>query len=842
MLLLSRNKTPLTAVGGLSDEQILVLKACGVRTWEEYCAYAHTYSGVEFGGSDMFRSKVGDAVFDGIANAKVKERPAGFVIPDDSLQQMMATCGETFSTAAETDVVVGDFHKDGLPHEVRLMDRMPSIKDQGERGTCTAFASVALCEFAEGCETELSPQFLYWASKERDGRPNHEGTYLDTVQSVLYEIGVCEERLWPYNANSEFDDDGILNAGQGPAPEEAVEDAHKHRVSCRALSPKSVREIRKLLASGCPVVVGLTTFQSWTTNPMTAETGRVPMPYMRRGGEGDWHVLEKPSGGHAMCIVGYVDDSSAAGGGYFIVRNSWGEAWASECEEGAGHALIPYRYVALFCHAAFTLLDEAHDKAPGGRPSAERASPSGVAAPLDGLPPKLRPFARILDREGRDFMGRLLPKGARVLSLQEPGSPIVEYSPANFNTEEYIRILQAAQRLSEQRWPAELEEQYASVLRCKQEFRAKLGENLSVHNLRHKPFPELKFSWNLLQVMGTRRIASSKEVKDFSRELFDALLEEAVPAEHSKLLSDEWRKRMGEAVSARVYKVSSISILPSIVYVVEVFATPLAFDAELGICKFANASSRLVDTVRKSAVAAMGGTTMGKFVFYSIGTGLPLDREVLGIRDGGSSVTVSGPAEGGGWDVRRPSYLTGRTSFRDFSDRMMPVTKEDLVSAVKKFVDRVGRDSQTGKVTVTEIIDHLHGGKDGDFGRLPPFRETAVVRALLEMRGSSPGKYAVCRESGGANDVFVIPAANRIESDRVYKGRSWFANMLVFHSIHFVGILACAVIFVGRAEAEKWLGWGHGFLASVILSAVTMFVCGLIQSGFNNIVSSMERN
>ena len=106
MLLLSRNKTPLTAVGGLSDEQILVLKACGVRTWEEYCAYAHTYSGVDFGGSDMFRGKVGDAVFKGIANATGKERAMGFIIPDDSLQQMMATCGETFSTAAEADVAV----------------------------------------------------------------------------------------------------------------------------------------------------------------------------------------------------------------------------------------------------------------------------------------------------------------------------------------------------------------------------------------------------------------------------------------------------------------------------------------------------------------------------------------------------------------------------------------------------------------------------------------------------------------------------------------------------------------------------------------------------------------
>ena len=843
MVLLSRNKTPLTAVGGLTDEQILVLKACGVRTWEEYCAYAHTYSGVEFGGSDMFRSKVGDAVFEGIANAEIAERPSGFTIPDDSLQGMITACGKTFSTAAETDVAVGDFRKDGLPHEIRLMDRMPGIRDQGKRGTCTAVASIALCEFAEGCETELSPQFLYWATKERDGRPNHDGSNLETVQSVFHEVGVCEERLWPYNTEPVIDEGGVLNAGQGPAPEEAVADARNHKISCRALPPKSVREFRKLLAAGYPVVVAITTFKSWTINAMTAEMGWVPMPYVRRDESGRWYPLEKPSGGHAMCLVGYVDDESVPGGGYFIVRNSWGEMWARECEEGAGHALIPYRYIALFCYSAFTLLDKAHVKTVGGRSLSKRTPSAGTApSQLDSLQPKLRPFARILDHEERDFMGRLLPKGTCVLSLLQPGSPIVEYSSANFNTKEYSQILQAAQSLSEQRWPAELNEQYASLLRRKQEFCAKLGENLSVHNLRLKPFPEFKFSWNLLQVMGTRRIASSKMVKDFSRGLFEALLEEAASAEQARQLSDEWRKKMGETVSARVYKVTSLSLLPSVVYVVEVFATPFTFDAELGICKFTGASSRLIDTVRKSAVAAMGGKIRGKFVFYAIGSGLPLDQAVLGLRDGGCSVTVSGPAEGGGWDVRRPSYLTGRAAFRDFSDRMMPVTREDLVSAVKAFVDCVGRESQTGKTTVTEIIDHLHGEKNGTLGCLPPFRETAIIRALFEMRGSSPGKYAVCQETGGTRDVFVIPAANRIASDREYKGRSWLANMLIFHSIHFIGLLACAVIFIGRAEVEKRLGWGHGFLASVILSAVTMFISGLIQSSFNSIVSTVERN
>ena len=32
-------------------------------------------------------------------------------------------------------------------------------------------------------------------------------------------------------------------------------------------------------------------------------------------------------GGHAILIVGYTDDPSVDGGGYFIVKNSWGTSW-----------------------------------------------------------------------------------------------------------------------------------------------------------------------------------------------------------------------------------------------------------------------------------------------------------------------------------------------------------------------------------------------------------------------------------------------------------------------------------------------------------------------------------
>jgi len=43
-----------------------------------------------------------------------------------------------------------------LPSAVRLMDRMPPVRDQGQRGTCVPFGTVALREFLLGSTEDLS--------------------------------------------------------------------------------------------------------------------------------------------------------------------------------------------------------------------------------------------------------------------------------------------------------------------------------------------------------------------------------------------------------------------------------------------------------------------------------------------------------------------------------------------------------------------------------------------------------------------------------------------------------------------------------------------------------------
>jgi autotransporter-associated beta strand protein len=58
---------------------------------------------------------------------------------------------------------------------------------------------------------------------------------------------------------------------------------------------------------------------------------------------GDWYNLQdgSGSGNHEVIIVGFHDDANVAGGGYWIVKNSWGSGWNGD-GNGNGYGEIAY--------------------------------------------------------------------------------------------------------------------------------------------------------------------------------------------------------------------------------------------------------------------------------------------------------------------------------------------------------------------------------------------------------------------------------------------------------------------------------------------------------------------
>ena len=171
--------------------------------------------------------------------------------------------------------------------------------------------------------------------------------------------GVCRHALWPYAAAAATPVFGKPEATVFPPG--THEDAQKRRVLSGLYllgTPNNVDEIRGILAGmngrrPMPVCVTVDTFDG-------CDGGTFAFPETR---EADGQLVSASAwqGRHGLLLAGYVDEAAYAGGGYFIVRNSYGEEWG----EG-GYGKMPYAYLECFALEAGTILQSMVDYAGDG--------------------------------------------------------------------------------------------------------------------------------------------------------------------------------------------------------------------------------------------------------------------------------------------------------------------------------------------------------------------------------------------------------------------------------------------------------------------------------------------
>jgi hypothetical protein len=225
-----------------------------------------------------------------------------------------------------------------------LLSSFGPVRHQGKRGTCVAHAVCALAECRErssqGNDADLSEQYLYWSAKRSDGFPERSGTTIEVAVDRLVADGVCTESMWPY-----VRDPISGNESQDPPPAGAADEAHNHKLaSYEGVTGQHSGVIRARLDGRRPVALSVPVFPNWVGNPMLKASGFIPMPLPG----------SKPDTGHAMCAVGYAFDDEFAGGGYLVLRNSWGEDFASQSPVARGHALLPFSYWDDYGWEAFT--------------------------------------------------------------------------------------------------------------------------------------------------------------------------------------------------------------------------------------------------------------------------------------------------------------------------------------------------------------------------------------------------------------------------------------------------------------------------------------------------------
>ena len=175
------------------------------------------------------------------------------------------------------------------------------IKDQGSRGWCTSFATIATIENSANQQAQnldLSEIYLWNQYKDYD-------MYAST--DAASKTFIVSEKDWPYYDNpvEGYEKNGIVKI-------KSYKDMN------------SIDEAIKSLDQNKPIIFGVETTPYWGS----PNKGVV----VAKG------VVE---GGHAIAIVGYFLDplNETMGGGFLIFKNSWGTGWGDD-----GYGYLPFIY------------------------------------------------------------------------------------------------------------------------------------------------------------------------------------------------------------------------------------------------------------------------------------------------------------------------------------------------------------------------------------------------------------------------------------------------------------------------------------------------------------------
>lgn len=331
--------TELANINSFSEETLNKLAPFWITTAEEFSEIARQDGGIQ-NLSDTL--EISQEEVTSLAEQAVSNLPDDIsYITNNYISYGLGALDERDDNDIEDEPV---FFGETVPETVDFRQKSGPIRNQGQRGTCVAFATIALREilFEQNKRIPLSQQLQYWHCKQRDGSPTSEGTYLKIGMDVLKEYGACIEKLWPYNLKRIKN-----NESQGPPPKLSIKFAKKYRISgSKNLHPTWVNELRALLASEHPIAFVVPVYTYWF-NQFISMSGdiRMPLPFESKNDK---------EGQHAMCMVGYTDDLDVPGGGYFLVRNSWGSNWAKNSMIEPGYARIPYAYIREYAVSAFT--------------------------------------------------------------------------------------------------------------------------------------------------------------------------------------------------------------------------------------------------------------------------------------------------------------------------------------------------------------------------------------------------------------------------------------------------------------------------------------------------------
>ncbi len=245
-----------------------------------------------------------------------------------------------------------------LPDSIDYRHFQTPIKNQGFRGTCVCFASLANLEAilkrSTNTDFDLSEQYANWLYMGLQNRNQcDDGLRTTLAARYLSQYGVCTESYAPYESKSQVQQ----HCNASPS-DKAKSDARYgidsytliDRIGFNGPSIANSDYLEKLLYEKYDITFG--THVAWGL----PDPNGVHDVILDRFGN-----PLKSRGGHAMLIVGY-DRSPNAPIPYFICKNSWGTARGVN-----GYYYLSYDYIRTYAKYGYIVTKMNSNKA--GTPS-----------------------------------------------------------------------------------------------------------------------------------------------------------------------------------------------------------------------------------------------------------------------------------------------------------------------------------------------------------------------------------------------------------------------------------------------------------------------------------------
>lgn len=271
-----------------------------------------------------------------------------------------------------------------FPAQFDLIATQSTVKNQGSRGVCSIFSTVALMEhiyIKKGAvQPDFSEQFLQWSVKAELGKfTDTSGSNGTSNLEAINRFGVVEESVYPYQSYpwTTMNDAACTGEKQpyicytNGDPSEEIKSATRYKLPQNRWINSRVQNIKAFMHENqTAVIAGMEFFyQSWNhgKSPLPVSSEYKTKGYVLYPNDKDIEESRKMGAGHSILIVGWDDNLEVPmmddqgqpildengqpkkEKGFFLFKNSWGTSvFGTTNPFGAGYGWLSMRYVEEF--------------------------------------------------------------------------------------------------------------------------------------------------------------------------------------------------------------------------------------------------------------------------------------------------------------------------------------------------------------------------------------------------------------------------------------------------------------------------------------------------------------